>query len=348
MKKIDKKFRIILDSDHTLYDTDALTDTMLNCLASEIIEAGYTSKKLDEIKGDLKAHFTRPEKSSIPDCHYDIYELIDTYCKTTWPNLDTQKAKHSIDDILANGDQFLYPDVKPFLRFLNENGYHSNIYILSYNPYGSENNSDFGTKKVQGTGLGQGLINPSHILSTHKQKATHDIIESANSLFICIDDNPPELKSFYMKKLSELANFLPGNLNISLTENNLNKLNNSNARHNFLSLCKEIYASIDKKNIHSSPLPLGIFRMRRNNDKYSDKKNDPEFPILEFDSFESLQTHFIDLMDEEVEFYEKIFEFCQNYPISQNDLELSEDEFKKKLQWIASPTVYTDHYLTEH
>lgn len=203
-----------IDFDHTLYNTDNLAKDMLDVLAKYICEK--TSKNYEKILEELKSKFKRGKGN-----FFDIYELIEHFSLSEQYNYNKEEATEKINEVISNGEKYIFEDSIPFLQYLKSKGHKT--YILSYN----ENKVYFQTVKIAGSGLLKyvdGLI-PTTVI---KGEMPFDFSQS-----IFIDDKPKDLISIYNKK------------------------------------------------------PLGVFRVKRENEKYSHLET--ELPIPEFQNLVELQ-----------------------------------------------------------
>ena len=203
-----------IDFDHTLYDTDNLLKDMLDVLAKYICEK--TSKNHEKILEELKSKFKRGKGN-----FFDIYDLIEHFSLPEQYNYNKEEATEKVNEVISNGEKYIFEDSIPFLQYLKSKGHKT--YILSYN----ENKVYFQTVKIAGSGLLKyvdGLI-PTTVI---KGEMPFDFSQS-----IFIDDKPKDLISIYNKK------------------------------------------------------PLGVFRVKRENEKYSYLET--ELPIPEFKNLVELQ-----------------------------------------------------------
>ena len=168
-----------IDFDHTLYNTPLLTSDMLNALATYI--SNVSNKNFDDILEVLKNKFKRGT-----DNIYDIYQLIDYF--STKYNYNVSDATIIINNVIANGQKYLFDDSIPFLKWLKEQNH--KVYILSYN----ENEVYFQAVKIAGSGL---LKFVDGVFPTTSLKGE---IPLDFSKCIFIDDKPKDLISIYKNK----------------------------------------------------------------------------------------------------------------------------------------------------
>ena len=166
-----------IDFDHTLYNTNLITETLLINLADFISK--NSNKSYDNILDNLKSKFRRGQI-------YDIYELTAYFSKKY--NFNESKAINIVNKTLINGKQYLFEDSIPFLKFLKSTG--NKIYICSYN----ENKIYYQALKITGSGL---LNYVDGIFPTTIKKAGLPI-DFEHSIFI--DDKPKDLIYIYNKK----------------------------------------------------------------------------------------------------------------------------------------------------
>ena len=158
-----------IDFDHTLFDTQKLTNRMLKAIAD--------TSKMDIIE-ECKAMFTK-------DHIYNIYKLA-TYFANKY-NLNEKELIIAINDQINNCSDIVFSDVLPFLKKLKQKGH--NIYMLSY----SDDNIDYQTYKIASSKITD-MFNG--IIITKEPKYNLDI-EYKNGIFI--DDKPKDLMGLYSK-----------------------------------------------------------------------------------------------------------------------------------------------------
>ena len=115
-----------IDFDNTLYNTPKLTEKMLLNVSSYITEK--KSIDLNILYNECKLSFNQEHI-------YNIYEFIhyisEKYDISPYPIIN------DINNILLNGEEFVFDDSIPFLKNLKIKGH--NIYMLSY----AKNNLQF-------------------------------------------------------------------------------------------------------------------------------------------------------------------------------------------------------------
>lgn len=166
-----------IDFDHTLYNTPLLTKDMLNALASYISKT--SSNNFENILNNLTAKFKRG-KNNI----FDIYKLIAYFSQNEY-SYDKNEATLVVNNIIFNGQKYLFEDAISFLQYLKKQGH--KVYILSYN----ESEVYFQTVKIAGSGLldfVDGIIS----IITLKGDMPFDFKKC-----IFIDDKPRDLISIY-------------------------------------------------------------------------------------------------------------------------------------------------------
>lgn len=171
----------IIDFDHTLYNTPQLVKDMLTALAKYISKVSQSS--YNEILNTLSSKFSRSN-----DGIYDIYDLIAYFSKKY--NFDEKEATNVVNNVIYNGEKYLFEDAIPFLQYLKKQGH--KIYILSYN----ESRVYFQTVKITGSGL---LKYVDGLTTTTTLKGDMPL-DFSDCIFI--DDKPKDLVSIYKKKPS--------------------------------------------------------------------------------------------------------------------------------------------------
>ena len=112
----------LIDFDHTLYNTPLLTKDMLIALATYISK--NSNDNYDAILNNLTSKFKRGENNI-----YDIYELI-AYFSNQY-GFNEKEATFIVNQVIFNGQKYVFEDSIPFLQYLKEQGHKR--YILSYN-----------------------------------------------------------------------------------------------------------------------------------------------------------------------------------------------------------------------
>lgn len=166
-----------IDFDHTLYNTNLTTESLLTNLAKFISK--NSTKNYNNILENLKTKFRRGQI-------YDIYDLVSYFSKKY--NFNESEAVSVVNKTLINGQKYLFEDSIPFLKYLKSKG--NKIYICSYN----ENKIYYQALKITGSGL---LNYVDGIFPTIIQKAGLPV-DFKHSIFI--DDKPKDLLYIYNKK----------------------------------------------------------------------------------------------------------------------------------------------------
>ena len=193
-----------LDFDHTLYNTPLLTKEMLSSLTKYICNS--SSKNYEDIFSILKQKFKRGS-----DAIYDIYNLINYFADIY--NYDKNEATNIINNVILNGETFLFNDSIPFLQYLRKHSH--KIYILSYN----ENELYFQTLKIAGSGI----LKYADCLATTTILKGDVPLDFSKCIFV--DDKPKDLISINSKKPFKIyrirrPNDTYSNEELSASENN--------------------------------------------------------------------------------------------------------------------------------
>lgn len=229
--------KFYIDFDHTLYNSNLLISEMLEKTAEYILDNGdfkaypnnfetiFPGLELLPIEANkesilqaLRNNFKRPEETYL-GIKYNIYALIDAFAKLF--SCDSTTMKEISDELLANGQKYLYEDSIIFLQKLKDNGHE--VYILSH----ERTDLDYQNKKIQGTQILQkGLVDATIVTATSKAtlnaekyndskvtSVTYGIgansnqneVDYLNGIFL--DDRPKDLESLYESAYSkELPN----------------------------------------------------------------------------------------------------------------------------------------------
>lgn len=163
-----------IDFDNTLYETTKLTKAMMTSIAKTISE--NSNFKFDEIIEDIESNFN--------STYGNIFEygriMAEKY------NVDSSNVIKNINEVIFNGNVYVFEDSKRFLKKLKEGNY--TINILTYIAKG---NQEYQLKKLFGSGISNNI---DRIIVTSDLKYTLDI-DYKNGIFI--DDNPRDLKGLY-------------------------------------------------------------------------------------------------------------------------------------------------------
>ena len=168
-----------VDFDHTLYNTPLLTKDMLNTLANYISK--ISSDNFEHILNTLTSKFKRGKNNV-----FDIYQLIAYFSQNKY-DYNPNEATSIVNNIIFNGQKYLFEDAVSFLQYLKKQGH--KVYILSYN----ESKVYFQTVKIAGSGL---LDFVDGIMSIITLKGNMPF-NFKNCIFI--DDKPRDLISIYEK-----------------------------------------------------------------------------------------------------------------------------------------------------
>ena len=156
--------RYILDFDYTLFNTEAMRQALIEALASYGVTEGWYRDTERQVKADglytLEAHLALLAKGGA------IEQLVETSMK-----------------VLENAEQFVYPDVWPFLKNIQE----ADVTILSF---GSPVWQD---RKIRDSGVG---VFADHVITTDGDKA-ESIQQYAGREVIVINDRGSEIDSMY-------------------------------------------------------------------------------------------------------------------------------------------------------
>lgn len=165
--EIIKKKQVYLDFDSTVYNTDKLFIDILN----KCEEYGIKKEQILNIKQKFR------EQNKL----FNIFEILN-YINN---NID-KKLYEEIENILKNGEQYIYGDVYQFILKLKEKKYEVNILT-----YGEKIWQDL---KIDGCKIRNYV---DEVFISEKEKNNLDYISYNSSVFI--DDNPKELLSFLSK-----------------------------------------------------------------------------------------------------------------------------------------------------
>ena len=181
-----------IDFDHTLFDTQTLTQRML----TSIVEAS----KLD-IMDECISIFNREHI-------YNIYELA-KYISNKY-TLNVDEIISHINSIINNCSDLVYTDALSFIENLRKNGH--KVYILSYYEQGLQ----YQMAKITGANISDLF---DGIVITKIKKYNLDI-NYTNSIFI--DDKPDDLIGLYSKNPIKVIRLKRKNHKYSEKELNIN------------------------------------------------------------------------------------------------------------------------------
>lgn len=222
-----------IDFDHTLYNTNELILDLINACANYILENGdfelfpvnfkkyyptlepiKINKNFDTITQVLKDNFKRPEETYLK-IDYNIFSLASTFCNLF--NCNYNEMKSIINNLINNGEKYLYSDSMPFLEYLKKHGHM--IYILSHERYDLQ----FQNQKIQGSKIffpkfidamilckiSKSILNDTalkdtenvYFSTTSKTKSVPCHVDYKNGIFI--DDRPKDLEGIFNTCLNE-------------------------------------------------------------------------------------------------------------------------------------------------
>lgn len=247
-----------IDFDHTLYNTNKFIDDLINSIANYIIENGdfkhfatnfkkifpdlepfKINKNIDSIKDVLKDNFKRPEETYLK-IEYNIFILANNFCKLF--SCDFDDLKLNINNIIENGEKYLFTDSLHFLKNLKKSC--SKVYILSH----EKNDLDFQAQKILGSGIfSKNYIDAIILSKISKAKLTKKALTDKENIYIAspdnimpdyidyengifIDDRPKDLENLYF---TCYGNKLPKKNRIYRIERPNQKYTNSSFSENF-------------------------------------------------------------------------------------------------------------------
>lgn len=195
---------IYLDFDRTIYDTDALYRDMNDI----IVKYGIDLELFEDVK---KILFKEPVL-------FNYFKVVKYICMKNNISLN---VIYELENIIDNGNKYIYDDVIDFIKNIKDNGY-----IVNLLTYGDIN---FQIKKISPLEICD-MIDNVFITGVYK----YDLeIDYTNSIFI--DDNPRDLDGLYKKNAGKVIRISRENTKYSKTA-----LNNS---------CIENYNSLSEINI---------------------------------------------------------------------------------------------------
>ena len=167
-----------IDFDNTLYNTQLLTNRILNSIVDSV------RKKHDISSEDLY-------KEMLDINHrYHIYELA-IYISNKY-DLDELSVINKLNSIILNASDLVFEDTIPFLTKLKEKGH--KLYMLTYEP----RNLEYQSLKISGSKLANFF---DAVYITKVPKYTLDINYSEG---IFIDDNISDLLGLYSKNSKQV------------------------------------------------------------------------------------------------------------------------------------------------
>ncbi len=163
-----------IDFDNTLYETSSLTKLMLEAIVNTISKR--VNVNLEELTLEVKNNFNSTN---------DNIFIYGTKISKKY-NVDENEVLESIENIIQNGEKFVFEDAKRFLEKLKQKGH--KIILLTSMP---KVNQEYQMKKIIGSGLAKYFDN---IIMTTEYKFKLDI-NYKNGIFI--DDDPIYINGLY-------------------------------------------------------------------------------------------------------------------------------------------------------
>lgn len=189
---------IYLDFDRTIYDTDSLYKDM-----NEIImKYGIDLEQFEKVKRMI---FGEP----ILFNYFKVIKYI------SYHNDISLKIIEELENIINNGDKYIYNDVEKFIKNAKSNGY--TINILTYG------DANFQLRKLSKLRICD-IIDNIFIVSVYKFDLELDY---TNSIFI--DDNPRDLEGLYKKKAGKIIRISRKNTKYSKIKLDNNYIENYNS-----------------------------------------------------------------------------------------------------------------------
>lgn len=165
-----------IDFDNTLYETANLTKNMLYAVANYIArEKSLDVQNVFEI--------IKPQFNSTVD---NIFSFAEKMAKNY--ELDSKLAINSVNEVINNSGDLVFPDAKRFLERKKQNG--DRLVILTYIANG---NQQYQLQKIMGSGIANYF---DQIIITSKYKFELDL-NYKDGIFI--DDDPRDLNGLYEK-----------------------------------------------------------------------------------------------------------------------------------------------------
>lgn len=166
-----------IDFDNTLYETAKLTEKML----SEVAHTISNEKNLpyNEVLEKIK-----PQFNSTLD---NIFSFAEKMAKSY--DIDSKLCVNKVNEVIDNGEQFVFPDAKKFLKRIRKKG--NKLILLTYV---QDVNKEYQKQKINGSGI-KDFFDDIIITSRYKFNIS---INYKNGIFI--DDDPRDLLGLYEKK----------------------------------------------------------------------------------------------------------------------------------------------------
>lgn len=166
--------KIIFDFDHTLFSVKNFYEVFEN----EFQKIGV-SKKL------FKETFEKAKEGEKPYNPEKQFQLI----VQKKPEISFKEFKENFEKVLSNANDFLYPDVEPFLQKI-ENKF--DLFLLSYGE------DKFQREKIEKSGIAQ-FFKKVFITPDINKVSTFKRILRKNEKVIFVDDNPAALSAIKKK-----------------------------------------------------------------------------------------------------------------------------------------------------
>ena len=160
-----------IDFDSTLYETSRLSKDMLEALASELCKVANKSE--EDMFAELKAMFNRENI-------YNIYKLARFFAEKY--NVDAKYLVNVVENVIDDGEKYVYPDSVEFLKQVKEKGN-----IVNVLTYVAQEDLSYQMSKLKGSGLTEYFDN---IIITSSRKFNLDLKYEEGIFF---DDNPKDL-----------------------------------------------------------------------------------------------------------------------------------------------------------
>lgn len=163
--------KIYIDFDSTLYDTDKMRKYNKDIA---VMLSEQTQLSLEHAEREVEETMQSKSKRKVFDVCEDLEKKY---------AIEKDCLKKCVENLLANGEQFVFDDSLRFLTQMSQNG--SEINILTY----TGKAFDYQMQKLIGSGI---LKFVDNVIVCSKHKGALDL-DYANGIFV--DDNPMELES---------------------------------------------------------------------------------------------------------------------------------------------------------